>query len=47
MGLYLQLVPWFGYVAYGAFIATLFYGYLLRPRFKTAIVTGFFTVGFG
>jgi uncharacterized membrane protein len=39
------ILPWFGYMAYGAFIATLFYGYLLHPRFKTAIVTGFFTVG--
>ena len=37
--------PWFGYVAFGAFIATLFYGYLVRPRFKPAIVTGFFSVG--
>ncbi len=41
------IVPWFGYMAYGAFIATLFYGYVLRPRFKVAIVTGFFTVAFG
>ena len=41
------IVPWFGYMAYGAFIATLFYGYIVHPRFKTAIVTGFFTVGFG
>ena len=41
------IVPWFGYMAYGAFIATLFYGYIIHPRFKTAIVTGFFTVGFG
>ena len=39
------IVPWFGYMAYGAFIATLFYGYLLRPRFKIAIVSGFFVVG--
>jgi len=37
--------PWFGYVAFGAFISTLFYGYLVRPRFKPAIVTGFFSVG--
>ena len=40
------ILPWFGYMAYGAFIATLFYGYLLRPRFKITIVTGFFVVGF-
>jgi uncharacterized membrane protein len=37
--------PWFGYVAFGAFIATLFYGYLVRPKFKPAIVIGFFSVG--
>ncbi len=41
------IVPWFGYMAYGAFIATLFYGYVLRPRFKIAIVSGFFTLGSG
>jgi len=41
------IVPWFGYMAYGAFIATLFYGYLVRPKFKTVIVSGFFGVGFG
>ena len=41
------IVPWFGYIAYGAFIATLFYRYVFRPRFKLIIVTGFFTVGLG
>ena len=41
------IVPWFGYMAYGAFIATLFYGYVLRPKFKIAIVSGFFVVGLG
>ena len=41
------IVPWFGYMAYGAFIATLFYGYVLRPKFKIAIVSGFFVVGSG
>ena len=40
------ITPWFGYVAYGAFIATLFYGNLVRPRFKAIIVTGFFSIGF-
>lgn len=39
------ILPWFGYVAFGAFIATLFYRYLERPRFKLATVTGFFIVG--
>lgn len=40
-----NILPWFGYMAFGAFISTLFYRYLERPRFKTAIVTGFFVVG--
>lgn len=39
------IIPWFGYVAFGAFISTLFYRYLERPKFKTAIVIGFFTFG--
>ena len=39
------ILPWFGYVAFGAFIATLFYRYLERPRFKHATVSGFFIVG--
>ena len=39
------ILPWFGYVAFGAFIATLFYRYLERPRFKLATVSGFFIIG--
>ena len=39
------ILPWFGYVAFGAFIATLFYRYLERPRFKLITVSGFFIVG--
>lgn len=39
------ILPWFGYMAYGAFIATLFYGYLERPRFKVSIVSGFLVIG--
>ena len=39
------ILPWFGYMAYGAFIATLFYGYLTRPKFKTGLITGFFVTG--
>jgi uncharacterized membrane protein len=39
------ILPWFGYVAFGAFIATLFYRYLERPRFKLATVSGFFISG--
>lgn len=40
-----NIMPWFGYIAFGAFISTLFYRYLERPRFKTAIVSGFFIIG--
>ncbi len=39
------ILPWFGYVAFGAFIATLFYRYLERPRFKLATVSSFFIIG--
>ncbi len=39
------ILPWFGYMAFGAFIATLFYGYLEKPRFKTYIITGFILFG--
>lgn len=40
-----NIMPWFGYVAFGAFISTLFYRYIERPRFKIAIVSGFFIIG--
>ncbi|WP_431157928.1 heparan-alpha-glucosaminide N-acetyltransferase domain-containing protein [Winogradskyella poriferorum] len=39
------ILPWFGYMAFGAFIATLFYRYLERPKFKLGIITGFIVVG--
>jgi uncharacterized membrane protein len=39
------IIPWFGYTAFGSFIATLFYRYLERPRFKIATVSGLFIVG--
>ncbi len=39
------IIPWFGYICFGAFISTLFYRYLERPRFKPAIVFGFLVVG--
>jgi uncharacterized membrane protein len=38
-------LPWYGYICFGAFISTLFYRYLERPRFKLGIVSGFFIVG--
>ena len=40
-----NIIPWFGYVAFGAFISTLFYRYVERPRFKIGIVSGFFIIG--
>ena len=39
------ILPWFGYVAFGAFIATIFYRYLERPKFKIGIILGFLIVG--
>ena len=39
------IFPWFGYMAFGAFIATLFYRYLEKYKFKATIVTGFFVAG--
>ena len=40
-----NIIPWFGYVAFGAFISTLFYSYVERPRFKIAIVSSFSIIG--
>tara|TARA_R110002167_G_scaffold22918_1_gene81648 strand:+ start:1471 stop:2565 length:1095 start_codon:yes stop_codon:yes gene_type:complete len=40
------IIPWFGYVAFGSFIATLFHGYLKKPKFKTIIIAFFFITGF-
>ncbi|MBC2844892.1 heparan-alpha-glucosaminide N-acetyltransferase domain-containing protein [Winogradskyella flava] len=40
-----NIIPWFGYICFGAFISTIFYRYLGRSKFKTAIVAGFFIVG--
>ncbi|WP_111683033.1 heparan-alpha-glucosaminide N-acetyltransferase domain-containing protein [Winogradskyella tangerina] len=39
------IIPWFGYMCFGAFISTLFYRYVERPRFKLAIVSGFIILG--
>lgn len=39
------ILPWFGYMAFGAFIATLFYKYLECPRFKPIAVASLFVVG--
>ncbi|MGB2385880.1 MAG: heparan-alpha-glucosaminide N-acetyltransferase domain-containing protein [Flavobacteriaceae bacterium] len=39
------IFPWFGYMAYGAFIATLFYSYINSPKFKSTIIFVFLTLG--
>lgn len=39
------VLPWFGYMAFGAFIATLFYKYLNKKRFRAIIVIGFVVIG--
>lgn len=39
------LIPWFGYMGYGAFIATIFYRYFHAKHFKPAIITGLSILG--
>jgi hypothetical protein len=39
------IIPWFGYMAYGAFIASIFYNYLKHPKFKKMIILYFILVG--
>ncbi|MEN8815290.1 MAG: heparan-alpha-glucosaminide N-acetyltransferase domain-containing protein [Nonlabens sp.] len=40
-----NIIPWFGYMAYGAFIATLFYGFLEKKKFKSILISGLFVTG--
>jgi uncharacterized membrane protein len=39
------ITPWFGYIAFGAYIATLFHKYSNRPQFKKITVLSFFILG--
>jgi uncharacterized membrane protein len=39
------IIPWFGYMAYGSFVSTLFYRYGILPKFKTMTVASLFIVG--
>ncbi|WP_240642036.1 heparan-alpha-glucosaminide N-acetyltransferase domain-containing protein [Nonlabens xiamenensis] len=39
------IIPWFGYMSYGAFIATLFYGFLEKDRFKPLLIGGLIISG--
>lgn len=40
------ILPWFGYMAFGAFISTIFYRYLDRNKFKPSLIIGFVIIGF-
>jgi hypothetical protein len=39
------ITPWFGYIAFGAYIATLFHKYSQIPHFKKITVASFFVFG--
>jgi hypothetical protein len=39
------IIPWLGYMSIGAFIASLFYRYFGREKFKPIIVSAFIVVG--
>ena len=39
------ITPWFGYIAFGAYIATLFHKYSNNPQFKKITVLSFFILG--
>lgn len=40
------IIPWFGYVAFGAYIATAFYRHLEKPNFKPVTLSVFFILGY-
>ncbi|TCK69405.1 uncharacterized protein DUF1624 [Winogradskyella wandonensis] len=40
------IIPWFGYMAFGAYIATSFYRHLEKPNFKPVTLSVFFIVGY-
>ena len=39
------IIPWFGYIAFGAFLATLFHKNLYKKRFKLKAIISFFITG--
>ncbi|WP_081817026.1 heparan-alpha-glucosaminide N-acetyltransferase domain-containing protein [Polaribacter sp. Hel_I_88] len=39
------IIPWFGYVAFGAFLATLFHKNLHKKKFKLKAIVSFFVIG--
>ena len=40
-----NIIPWFGYVAFGGFLATIFFRSSQSKRFKTTMIISFFTIG--
>ena len=40
------ILPWFGYMAFGAYIATAFYRHLDKPNFKPVTLSVFFIAGY-
>lgn len=41
-----NIIPWFGYVAFGGFLATLFFRSPQSKKFKIGMIISFFTLGF-
>ncbi|MBC3758588.1 DUF1624 domain-containing protein [Hyunsoonleella sp. SJ7] len=39
------ILPWFGYTAFGAWLATVFFRHVHRPRFKLLTIASFFIIG--
>tara|TARA_B110000503_G_scaffold62317_1_gene98732 strand:+ start:394 stop:1488 length:1095 start_codon:yes stop_codon:yes gene_type:complete len=39
------IIPWFGYIVFGAYLATLFHKYLNKNNFKEITVASFFIIG--
>lgn len=39
------IIPWFGYVAFGGFLATIFFNYSQSKRFKQIMIATFFGIG--
>jgi len=39
-------LPWFGYMCFGAYLASVFYRFIEKPRFKPGIIIVFFVLGY-
>ncbi len=40
------IIPWFGYSAFGAFTATIFFRHVHRDRFRVYTISAFFVIGY-